>query len=584
MNQIAHKDMKHLHLILALFVTMAMMSCSNDEEIPTPDPVKIESTLDLDVPENFEWSASLQGTIKVTLDNPLNVSTENEYVDLVNEFDQLIDRQIVKDNTAEFDIILPANTRHFVFFPETTDKIEVEGPGDYFMELGPVVPYIYNTSKSTTAVTSCTVCDSPIENAGGELPYYNSGYRIIHQDNVPGWKTTSPDKMIEVWVSGFGGVPSQEGRQFFELNANREAAMYQELCLEPGSTIKWSVWHRGRAGVDVAVVKIGATVETAEIQATMTDGKDAWGYYTGSYNVPAGQETTVFSFEAISTAASISVGNFLDNFEIECDFDGDGVIDRYDMFPEDPDKTTQTRFPDVGKQIVAFEDLWPGYGDFDFNDLVVSNVVEVAEAEGKPVSADFAISIDAIGASIDNGMGLIFYDQNKQKFAQNIIASVSEGVTIDPDNANGIIITEDIFETINDRYQNNGVGPVGVPDTVKFTVNFNANAEAFIPEIYLFRTGDHTYQVHRKEFPITENMNLSLFNTRDDAGNFTSASGLIWGMEIITEEHFKPAIETRDILLAYPLFEEWVTSNGSENQLWYMEPEITNVVDIEFGK
>ena len=234
---------------------------------------------------------------------------------------------------------------------------------------------------------------------------------------------------------------------------------------------------------------------------------------------------------------------------------------------------------------MAFEDLWPSLGDFDFNDLIVSNQVEIKKnAAGIPLEAKFKISIDAIGASIDNGFAMMLYTQDKLAFASNIIQEVSGDVSLDPANVNGLIITNDIFETIHDRYQNNGVGPEGVPDTLQFTITFNASAANFIPEIYLFRRDDRSHEIHRSGFPATSTMNPALFNTGNDAGDFKTANGLPWAMEIITNTMYKCPIEKIDILLAYPKFQSWAESNGADNPTWYLEPVADKVVDIDFIK
>ncbi len=575
--------MKEVRLIILFIIASVIVSCNN-KTTDTPVPDTVFSMEQLDVSPDFSWSASMKGQLVITLLNPLNVSTEQEYIQIVNENNIVLDHRIVSENTATFDLNLPYDEDYYVYFPVTTDRAKITGPGSMEIELGPTVEYIYNSTKSTEVV-SCTSCDTPMENGGGEEPSFGSGWRLYSEDDVPGWETTATDNKIEFWVSGFQGVPAQEGRQFFELNANQVAALYQELCLEPGSVINWSVWHRGRRGVDVAEVKIGATVETAEYQQTMSDGTDAWGHYSGTYSVPDGQTTTVFVFESISAAGgSLSVGNFLDNFEISCDADGDGVIDRHDDFPDDPDKAFVSYFPEDGKQVIAFEDLWPSLGDFDFNDLVLSNKVIIAKnADGNLVDASFKVSIDAIGASLDNGIAMMLYTENLTTFDENIIDNISGAASIDPGNENGLILSTDVFETINDRYQNNGSGPAGAPDTLEFTITFSGSANDFIPELYLFRTDNRGHEVHRNGFPLTATMDTDLFNTNDDAGDFKTETGLPWGMEIITNETYNNPREKVDILLAYPKFEAWATSGGVSEQTWYLFPVESNVVDLDFG-
>ncbi len=578
--------MKYLLNLLLVVLVLSVVTCKKADTDPEPEPpVNTPSMANLVIDNNFNWSSSLEGQITVMLENPLNVSTELELIQIVNSYDEVIDYKVVHDNQAVFDLKLPANTDHYIYFPVTTDKVKIETFGEITMELGPPVDYIYPAPSKSASATSCTSCGTPMENGGGEVPYFSSGWRLFNESDVPGWETTASDNKIEKWADGFLGVPAQEGHHFFELNANKVAALYQTLCIEPGSTVQWSVWHRGRKGVDVAEVKIGETVETSVYQATMSDDNDAWGHYTGIYTVPEGQTTTVFVFNSISAAGgNQSIGNLLDNFEISCDADGDGVIDPLDDYPDDPERAYKIFFPENGKQIVAFEDLWPGLGDFDFNDVVLSNQVVIAKnADNELVDASFKVSIDAVGASLDNGIAMILYNEEQAVFDASIIESVSGDAFVDQDNINGVILTNDIFETISNKYQNNGSGPTAIPDTLEFLISFTGTETDFVPELYIFRTTDRSHEVHRSGFPQTATMNTDLFNTADDNGDFKTATGLPWGMEIIIEGNWSNPLEKVDILLAYPKFETWATSNGANEPTWYTEPVESNVVDFDFN-
>ena len=184
-------------------------------------------------------------------------------------------------------------------------------------------------------------CLQPIINESFET-YSGStitSWRPLREADVSGWLTTATDGRIELWTSGFLGVPASDGTILAELNANRPGALYQELCLTPGTRVRWSADHRGRAGTDVARVRIGASLASATTQQIMTSPSGSWTSYTGTYTVPIGQTTTFFMFEAVSTATgSISVGNLLDNVQITIedspvcpDHDGDGVPNSLDV-------------------------------------------------------------------------------------------------------------------------------------------------------------------------------------------------------------------------------------------------------------
>lgn len=171
-------------------------------------------------------------------------------------------------------------------------------------------------SPSSAASAACVGSETiALTNAGFESPTIATrSYRIMAESNVPGWSTTAADGQIELWSSGFGGVPAAEGGQFAELNANMTSALYQDVPTSPGTRVTWSLAHRGRAGVDTMRVVIGRPNGTLVEVARMSNGATAWGRHSGTYVVPAGQTTTRFAFEAVSTAGgNPTIGNFLDD-------------------------------------------------------------------------------------------------------------------------------------------------------------------------------------------------------------------------------------------------------------------------------
>ncbi|MCP4443517.1 MAG: T9SS type A sorting domain-containing protein [Aureispira sp.] len=164
---------------------------------------------------------------------------------------------------------------------------------------------LFNQLQAQTRVIFNTSFESPSING--------ANYRQLDESLIEGWETTSPDAKIELWTSGFHNVPAQEGTQFAEINATQAATLYQELCLQQGETIQWSLWHRGRSGVDHMSLTIGG-----QVQDTFATGRSAWANYTGSYTHTGGSGMVLFEFRAVSTAAgqNSSVGNFLDNIVI----------------------------------------------------------------------------------------------------------------------------------------------------------------------------------------------------------------------------------------------------------------------------
>ncbi len=142
---------------------------------------------------------------------------------------------------------------------------------------------------------------------------------------VSGWNTTATDNMIEMWDGACMGVPPYLGKQFAELNANMVSNLYEDICTPCPNIVTWQFAHRGRLGTDVCNLKAGPLGGPYTILKTASDGNTAWGFYTGTYNVPPGQTATRFLFESVSAAGGdTTYGNFLD--AVDYTFSGLNII------------------------------------------------------------------------------------------------------------------------------------------------------------------------------------------------------------------------------------------------------------------
>ena len=184
--------------------------------------------------------------------------------------------------------------------------------------VGNKVNYPLNTIINT-GDDQCNCGDPTIVNNGSfETGAVTNTWTLKDESDIPGWYTTATDNKIEIWKSGFQGKNAQDGNYIAEINANQRAALYQVICAEPGSVLDWSIWHRGRRGVDVANVKIGVSLNSANTEQVMSTDQDAWVNYTGSYTVPAGEHTVYFVFESVSSQPynNLTYGNLIDDFEV----------------------------------------------------------------------------------------------------------------------------------------------------------------------------------------------------------------------------------------------------------------------------
>ncbi len=168
----------------------------------------------------------------------------------------------------------------------------------------------------TTVMAQCNLlCNTDFDNN----PVATSvSVSIVDASLVPCWETTATDNKIEVWYTGFNGVPSYTGNQFIELNAFMVSTIYQNFTVAPGSSLTIAFAHRGRAGVDVMSVDIGPVGGPYTTLGTYSDGNTSWGYYTVSYVIPGGFGNNYsLRFNSVSAAGgNPAIGNFLDAVSI----------------------------------------------------------------------------------------------------------------------------------------------------------------------------------------------------------------------------------------------------------------------------
>lgn len=146
-----------------------------------------------------------------------------------------------------------------------------------------------------------------------ELPVVSFSAVFIKQNVLPGWKTTSPDGIIEFWKTGSMGGFAYSGNQYIELNAFYASGLYQDYDSSQSTVFNYSFAHRGRFGTDKMVVKAGPPGGPYTIVTTASTSQLQWKLYKGVYTAPNNQKVTRFIFEAVSTATNDqTAGNFLD--------------------------------------------------------------------------------------------------------------------------------------------------------------------------------------------------------------------------------------------------------------------------------
>ena len=278
------------------------------------------------------------------------------------------------------------------------------------------------------------------------------------------------------------------------------------------------------------------------------------------------------------------------------DTDGDGVSDPTDDYPNDPSKAFNNYYPSKnGMSTLAFEDLWPAKGDYDFNDIVVDyRFNQITNAQSKVVKIEGKILPRATGAAYNNGFGFELpipvsgvSSATGAQIKDNYINIAANGMEANQTNAVYIafdnaykIFRETNFVNINGNAGINTTigGSTGVADTINLVINLSQPVNMSVlgnPPYnpFMIVNKNRGMEVHLPNQANTSLANTSIFGTIDDnsipASNryYKTSNNLPWAVNIA--ESFDYPVEKVAIISAFTKFASWAQSNGSLYPDWY---------------
>lgn len=294
---------------------------------------------------------------------------------------------------------------------------------------------------------------------------------------------------------------------------------------------------------------------------------------TGGWEYRYGPNSTSgISFDRVIN--DLTTFSIIDDTVIDPDTDGDGITDSNDEYPDDPDKAFEQFTPSkYGWGTVAFEDLWPFLGDYDFNDTAINyRFVAVLNSDNMAVQLDIHFEVTSDGAGLTNAFGI-----EMESIGPNLIESVTGTVLtegfinvaangVEQGQSRAVIILFDNNETM-----------LNVPTvvSVKFTTPITTNQLGLAPfNAFLIVAGDRSKEIH---LPNRLRTSLGVNDTsvegvnRDIDGNYQTDTGLPWAINII--HTFNPPKENIPVNQAYNFFNEWAASGGELYQDWYKDSD-----------
>ena len=282
---------------------------------------------------------------------------------------------------------------------------------------------------------------------------------------------------------------------------------------------------------------------------------------------------TAFPYIAINT-------NKIKPIDTIKDADGDGVSDTFDEYPTDPTRAFNNYYPSKNSVgTVAYEDLWPNKGDYDFNDLVVDyNFNQVTNAANKVVEVEAALTLRANSATLKNAFSLQFNTTSSnvksvtgQNLSKGVFALNSNGTELnqskavvpifdDPSKVLTVISSNIAAKTLKVKIE--FITPVSVS---------NLGTAPYNPFVVI--GGVRGKEIHLAGSAPTDLADKSKFGTLDDDSNlaiqkyYMSDKNLPWAINIPLQ--FAYPLERQDITKAYLKFNQWAESKGSVYKDWY---------------
>lgn len=276
---------------------------------------------------------------------------------------------------------------------------------------------------------------------------------------------------------------------------------------------------------------------------------------------------------------------------------------------EDGDKNS-TRgnviyMPANGWGTLLFEDLWPAYGDYDFNDLVANYKVQLYMQNKNQVEAMLiAVRVKAVGGSLPYDLQVRMLGVRGGEIEaiepyEYGFANASPEATLEALNATdnerdpAVLAFRQVRSNANKpagaKYLNTERGYEMADDeltSVAFMVYFRnaVSIENVAFDTFDFYLADGAgKEIHLGGYKPTEAGAALYDQLREGNVNIGQATrfyysndNLVWGLNVPKE--IAHAYESEDFLAAYPDFCRWAESGGESAQDWYEHGEFANLV------
>lgn len=273
---------------------------------------------------------------------------------------------------------------------------------------------------------------------------------------------------------------------------------------------------------------------------------------------------------------------------VTVDADNDGVPDDVDEFPSDPTRAYTCTYNGA----LAFEDLWPSQGDYDFNDMVIDyDITHVSDANNDVVELEMDYILRAVGSPFRNGFGFQFANVLPSAVQAVTGQVLQEGYIVN--NGNGtesaqqlatVIAFDNVFKVMPNpgtKFINTVIGQTVVePETISLGVSFGSAvpiSDLGLPPYnpFIIIKMNRGREVHLPDLAPTDLADATVFGTVDDDTNpgtgkyYKTVNNLPWALNI--SGSFEYPIEYAPIDDAYLNIAPWAMSGGLQYKGWFVD-------------
>jgi LruC domain-containing protein len=588
-----------------------LTACNKNNENPV-DKTTIDEIV---IPDGFTFESTIEKDISIIMPSSVDFTAIRSRVDVYTDIPanggQLLSSSAVMENgNCAIHIKIPASLKQlYVETAAGSTLVSLAGPTlkeggieiDFNEPISLIPPEPVEGLKSNQ-LDQGNINGKNLKNASSIVNLVQNGdFSLNSFGNMADWP--SPMTVDGKWYITSTLGPSyakqytQAGEKMMRITPSsaRYGGVAQLVAAHPGDLITFTSDLRSNGNTSniswlflIPRDAAGNSISYYSIQTNNTN--NTWVTRTVIASMPAGTVSVQVLLWSHIYGGAIDYDNVIVTGPV-ADTDGDGVDNELDEYPNDAERAFNVFYPnetDFGS--LAFEDLWPGKGDYDFNDLVMDyRFKQVLNSENKLVEFYLDYSVRAIGASLENGFAIEIPGASAASIGTITGSQITEDYLTF--NANGteagqdhavIVLFDNAFSMmesaspgfVNTQLETPWVEPQLDQIYVSFDtpVLFQSTGTApFNP--FLIVNKERGREVHLAGKTPTNLADMSLLGTWFDDSDpvsekyYQSANNLPWGIDVPVS--FDYVVEKNEIVAAHLKFGAWAESGGIQFPDWY---------------